>query len=102
VPEEGWEGVSDAGEPGASEEDAEEDDWVGSPDFRRRVEATLATIDRREDGVPGYGGSVRCGPRDPGPPATILGLAPPPVLYPKRRPKRPPDMVASVSLTGTR
>ena len=31
--EEGWEGVSDAGEPGASGEDAEGDGWVASRDF---------------------------------------------------------------------
>jgi ATP-dependent DNA helicase RecG len=33
VAEEGWEGVSDAGEPGASGEDAEGDGWVGYLDF---------------------------------------------------------------------
>jgi len=29
VAEEGWEGISDAGEPGASREDVEGDGWVG-------------------------------------------------------------------------
>ena len=63
VAEEGWEGVSDAGEPGASGEDAEGDGWVGFSGFSlpRKWPTLVDDETGAKMGHPVCGGSVRCG-----------------------------------------